>query len=117
MNMNRSFWIAFAAAAALWSTGAQSTVKNVENAYEITVSQMLLPDAANGQVIIRRCSSCAAVLLRTDAATAYQLGARFKPVSLADFRAAAKKDGNQMVVVYYRLDSKVVTRMVLAVAG
>ncbi len=115
--MNRSFWIALAATAALWSAGAQSALRNIENAYEIKVSQMLLPDSPTGQVIIRQCSSCKAVLLGTNASTTYQIGLRSPPVPMAQFRAEAQKDGNRLVVVFYGIDSKVVTRMVLAVAG
>lgn len=112
--MNRRILLTLSAAALLWSAGAESALQNVENAYEISPAQMVLPASDVGQLTIRQCITCKPVLLATNAQTVYLIGTHSAPVPLAKFRAAASKNDKQLVVVYYRLDSKIVTRVVLA---
>ena len=114
--MKNRTWIALAAAAALWSGAAQSTLKNVENAYETDAGHVLLPSSASGQVVIRQCAGCKPVVLRVNQATSYFVGAPSAPVSLDVLRKAAGADGadKRLLTVFYNLDSKFVTRIVLS---
>ena len=104
-----------ATAMALASATATATLKNVENAYESDAAHVLLPSSGGGQVIIRACPGCKAVVLRVNRDTAYLTGSPSAPVSLAALRAAADADGadHRLLTVFYNIESGVVTRIVL----
>ena len=115
MNTRISLVIA-AAALALWSAAAPAKLKNVENAYESDASHVSLPGNASGQVVIRECAGCKPVVLRVNNQTLYYLGeASSPPVSLDAVRKAAAADraGSRLLTIFYSLESKVVTRIVL----
>lgn len=115
--MHTRFAITVACAVlALSSAASMATITNVENAYESDTAHVVLPSAPGGRVVIRECASCKPVVLRADRATAYFVGAGAPPVTLAELRAAVGRvDGAaRLVTVFYRLDTGVVTRIVLS---
>jgi hypothetical protein len=112
--MKRTLIIALLSAAAAWSTGALSALRNVENAYELMASDVVLPDAEGGQLIVHPCPSCRTVFLPTDSSTQYQLSAGGATMKLADFRQLARKNSRALTTVIYRLDNKLVTHVVLS---
>ncbi len=114
--MKTRFGIMLAATAlALASATATAKLKNVENAYESDTAHVLLPSSSGGQVIIRECSGCKPVVLRVNRDTTYQIAGSGAPVSLDALRAAAAADAadSRLLIVFYNLDSGVVTRIVL----
>ena len=117
--MTKRTWIALAAAAALWSGAAQGTLKNVENAYETDAAHLLLPSSPSGQVVIRGDAAGKSIALRVNEQTHYLLGAPATAVSLDALRqaAAAKGADQRHVVVFYNIDSRLVTRIVLSAAN
>jgi hypothetical protein len=112
--MKRTLIVALFCAAAAWSTGSQSALKNIENAYEVEAAAVLLPETAGGQMMVHPCPSCKTVFLPTDANTQYKVGPGGSAMSLADFRAAVKKSPKGLCTIIYRLDNKVVTHVNLA---
>lgn len=115
--MNKILSTGILAAALALATGtATATLKNVENAYETDARSVSLPASVGGRVVIRECATCKPVSLRTGSATRYFVGAgSAAPVSLKQLReaAAADKDGDRLLVVFYSLETNVVTRIVL----
>ena len=109
-------WIATVAITALWSGAAPATLTNIENAYETDTANIRLPDNEQGQVSLRECATCKSVVLRVNQDTRYLIGASSPPVSLDQLRKAAERAPGRLVVVFYNLDSKVVTRIVLSAA-
>lgn len=116
--MNIRNWIALAAAFALWCGAAQGALKNVENAYETDAGHVSLPSGPTGEVVIHPCTTCKTAVLRVNAETRYLVGASTPPVSLEAFRQAmaAKGADKRLVVVFYNLDSLIVTRIILSAA-
>ncbi len=105
-----------AAALALWSAAATASLKNIENAYESDTAHVTLPSAPGGSVVVRECDQCKPVRLRSDRRTAFFVGSAGTPVTLAALRAAAAepRDAPRMLMVFYNLDTGVVTRVVLS---
>ena len=110
--MNR-LWLVMAAVTVLWSGAARPTLINVENAYETDAAHVRLPDDEHGQVTIRDCASCKAIILQVNRDTRYLVSASAPAVSLEQLRKAAAGAGGRLMIVFYKLDSKVVTRIVL----
>lgn len=113
--MKRTLIMGLLCAATAWSGGAQSALKNLENAYEVAASAMLLPDASGGELVVHSCPTCAAEFLPTNGDTQYQIGAGGKAMTLADFRGAVRKNPQALCTIIYRLDNKLVTRVTLFV--
>lgn len=96
---------------------ASATLRTIEQAYELTRSQVQLPGGPEGTLTLRPCPDCRFVALRTTAATAWftQPGAR-QPAGhaavLAAFRAAATNPAT-LVYVYYEPQTLRVRRVVL----
>jgi hypothetical protein len=112
--MKRTLIIALLTATAALSNGAQGALRNVENAYEVMASAVVLPDAEGGQLILHPCPTCKTVFLSTDVNTRYQLSASGAPMKLAQFRELAGKNQQALTTVIYRLDNKLVTHIVLS---
>jgi hypothetical protein len=116
--MNKGTWLALTAAFALWSGAVQSAFTNLENAYETDTAHVRLPSGTPGDVVVDPCPACKSVRLKVDAQTQYLVGRSSPPVSLAAFRQAVEAQaGKRLVVVYYKLDSLIVTRIVLSAAN
>lgn len=98
---------------------AGATLRTIEQAYELTRSQVQLPGRAEGALTVRTCADCRPVVLRVTAATAWfdrpgTQQAAGQSVVLAAFRAAAAKPGT-LVYVYYEPQTRRVKRIVLDV--
>lgn len=98
---------------------AHATLRTIEQAYELTRSQVQLPGRPEGALTVRPCTDCRPVVLRVTAATGWfsRVGAP-KPdgqaTVLAAFRAAAAIPGT-LVYVYYEPQTRRVKRIVLDV--
>lgn len=102
----------FAAAMLLAATVAHSTLKIVEEAYELPLSRVTLPSDENGTVSLRSCLGCKLETLRVTQDTRYFIRATSGPVTLAEARdAAASAAGRRQASVYLYYDRK--TRIVL----
>ena len=99
------------------SLPASATLRTIEQAYELTRSQVQLPGTPEGGLTARPCSTCRPVILRVTTATAWFNGPGTRqPVGqaavLAAFRAAAA-DPKMLVYVYYEPQTLRVKRIVL----
>lgn len=113
--MNTRVIVSLAAAAlALCSATAPASLKNLENAYETDTAHLTLPGGAGDRLTLRECADCPSVALRTGRDTRFYIGAGTAAVNLQALRAAVAGDGARMVTVFYDLQSKVVTRIVLS---
>jgi len=96
---------------------AGATLRTIEQAYELTRSQVQLPGRAEGALTVRPCADCRPVVLRVTSATAWfdrpgTQQAAGQSVVLAAFRAAAARPGT-LVYVYYEPQTRRVKRIVL----
>jgi hypothetical protein len=94
---------------------AAATLRAIEQAYELTRSQVQLPGKPEGTLTVRPCPECRPVVLRTTAATAwYRRPGTPEPVGhaavLAAFRAAAANPAT-LVYVYYEPQTRRVKRV------
>lgn len=95
---------------------AQATLKSVEEAYELGLSQVTLPGSDTGQLVVRPCAKCKPEVLRVSPATAYLVRPATTPVSRSDLVAGAAKALNRataMIFVYYEPQTGNVRRVVL----
>jgi hypothetical protein len=98
---------------------AGATLRTIEQAYELTRSQIRLPGKPAGTLTVRPCPTCPPVVLQVTAATAWfdRPGTR-QPAGqsavLAAFRASAANPAT-LVYVYYEPQTRRVKRIVLDV--
>ena len=98
---------------------AAATLRTLEQAYELTRSQVQLPGRPEGTLTVRPCPECRPVALRVTTATTWfsRPGTR-DPAGhaavLAAFRASAAVPGT-LVYVYYEPQTRRVKRVVLDV--
>jgi len=97
------------------AAAADATLTSVENAYESSPRDVRLPIVESGLLTVLPCSGCQPVSLRTTAETLYFIGGPDKePASLADMREAVQRAPSaESLLVIYRLEDKVVTRVIL----
>ena len=98
------------------SPPALATLKNIEQAYELRLSQVTLPDAEQGTLVVRPCAACKPQVLNVTAATLYVVRPGKSPVSLRELTKAAKMAAgrdNASAYVYYQPATRHVTRLVL----
>jgi hypothetical protein len=112
--MNHKLSLALAISAVLWATTAHCALEIVEDAYEVEASRVLLPGSEFGQVIIRECTSCDATVLNVNGQTTYSVMPDAGPVSLDALRTAAEGTRDALICVFYRPESRTVTRIVLS---
>jgi hypothetical protein len=103
------------------SLPAAATLRTIEEAYELTRSQVQLPGSSTGGLTVRRCPACSPVVLRVTEATRWFSAPREQPPAgqatvLAAFAAAGNKPG-VFVYVYYEPQTLRVNRIVLDVPG
>jgi hypothetical protein len=99
------------------SVPAFATLRTIEQAYELTRSQVQLPGTPEGGLTVRPCPTCRPVILQVTTETAWFNGPGTRqPVGqaavLAAFRAAAA-DPKTLVYVYYEPQTRRVKRIVL----
>ncbi len=103
------------------SLPASATLRTIEQAYELSRSQVQLPGASIGGLTVRLCPTCRPIVLRVTPATAwFSAPGELKPAGqaavLAAFAAAGNKAG-LMVYVYYEPQTLRVKRIVLDLPG
>jgi hypothetical protein len=96
---------------------AGAALRTIEQAYELTRSQVQLPGRPEGSLTVRPCPTCRPVLLRVTTGTAWfaSPGSREpsgQAVVLAAFKAAGG-DPRTLVYVYYEPQTRRVKRIVL----
>lgn len=95
----------------------------VEQAYELTPSQLQLPaNAAPGDSLrLRPCADCPQVSLRLSSRTQWRIGQRGPLVTAGEFRnrfqQALAGSGDSLVFVYYDPGTRTVNRVVLSATG
>jgi hypothetical protein len=99
------------------SLPASATLRTIEQAYELTRSQVQLPGTPEGGLTVRPCPTCRPVILRVTTETAWFNGPGTRqPVGqaavLAALRAAAA-DLKTLIYVYYEPQTRRVKRIVL----
>jgi len=112
--MTRKFSIIPAALAILWSGTVFAALEALEEAAEMTVSNVQLPAGSAGNVVFRGCAGCEPVIWPVDSATTYHIGVGSAAVPLPDLRQAAADNRNGLIYVFYAPDSGTVTRIVLS---
>lgn len=99
------------------SLPASATLRTIEQAYELSQSQVQLPTAPEGGLTVRPCPTCRPVTLRVTTGTAWFNGPGTRQPAgqaavLAAFRAAAT-DPRTLICVYYEPQTRRVNRIVL----
>ena len=113
-----SLALAAATASPAW---AYRVLEQLEQAYELQLGQVRLPDRSTGSVIFTACDSCRTMSLRVTEGTVYSIDETL--VDLADLRRRADSllatiDGSKRagVFVFYDPASLRVTRLILSPA-
>ena len=99
------------------SLPAAATLRTIEQAYELTRSQVQLPGTPEGGMTVRPCPTCPPVTLRVTTATAWFNGPGTRQPAgqaavLAAFRTAATNP-KTLVYVFYEPQTRRVKRIVL----
>ena len=81
-----------------------------EDAYEVFSKNVILPSDNVGNLILRQCSGCDAVVLRVNAGSKAFIGK--EQVTFLELKKKAAS-ANKTMYVFYTIDEKVVTRVVL----
>ena len=101
------------------SLPAAAALRTIEQAYELTPSQVQLPGAASGGLTIRKCPTCSPIVLRVTEATAWFSAPREQPpAGQAAVLAALEAAGGRarvLIFVYYEPQTLRVKRIVLEV--
>ncbi len=119
-TMDRKIIIALAALTLAFAGLAQANMKRIEEAYELDLTQVMLPAHTADRVTLKQCADCYTVQLKVDAQTSYHIGMRSAAVTLQTLTAAADAVSDREhtpVYVMYRPESLVVTRIILGSAS
>jgi hypothetical protein len=111
--------IVLATALLFASAGTKGALKAIEQAYELSLSQVSLPSSVPAGLLIRPCAGCKPETLRITGDTRFFIGPATAPVSLADVRKAASNATDRrhsLVFVYYDPKSRNVRRLILSTA-
>jgi len=106
----------FAGALVLTASVAFASLEVLEKAYELKRDQVIsLPRSAGGQLSIRTCRKCDAIVLRVNGDTRYYLSPSPIDLPLKDWLAedASAGDKGKFIYVFYGVNDNIVTRMVL----
>jgi len=99
------------------SLPSAATLRAIEQAYELTRTQVSLPEAAHGGLTVRLCTACRPLVLQVTEATAwFSVPGEHQPAGQAAVLAAFKAAGNNpdlLVYVYYEPQTLRVRRIVL----
>lgn len=99
---------------------AQAGMRTIEEAYELDLTQVILPAHEADQVALKACADCFTVQLSVNYDTSYHVGMRSAAVTLQTLTAAADAVSdreNTPVYVMYEPESLVVTRIILGTAS
>jgi hypothetical protein len=111
----RAGWIAAAIGMlATAAVGAQVPLKTVEECLETGTDLVTLPGVAGGTLSATECRGCETLRLKFDTRTKYYVGKELVPY--ARLRELAGL-GTVRLYVFYRPDSKILTRLRLVAVG
>jgi hypothetical protein len=99
---------------------AQAGMRTIEEAYELNLTQVMLPAHSADQLTLKQCEDCYTVQLQADDGTSYHIGFRSPAVTLQTLIAAADAVSNREdtpIYVMYQPESLVVTRIILGSAS
>ncbi len=99
---------------------AQAGMRTIEEAYELDLTQVILPAHEADQVALKACADCFTVQLSVNYDTSYHVGMRSAAVTLQTLTAAADAVSDREhtpVYVMYEPESLVVTRIILGTAS
>ena len=96
------------------AAGAQVPLKTVEECLETGTDLVALPGVAGGTLSATQCRGCETLRLKFDTRTKYYVGKELVPY--ARLRELAGL-GTVRLYVFYRPDSKILTRLRLVAAG
>ncbi len=119
-TMDRKIIIALAVLTLAFAGLAQAKLDRIEEAYELDLTQVMLPAHSADRVTLKQCEDCFTVQLQADDGTSYHIGFRSPAVTLQTLIAAADAVSNREntpVYVMYRPESLVVTRIILGSAS
>ena len=100
----------------LAGSAADGALKALEEAYELSLTQVMLPGSETATLLVRRCAGCESETLRVTAETRYFIRPATEPVSLEAARKAASKAAGRRqasIYVYYDPKTRTVRRLVL----
>ncbi len=112
----RRLWLLAAVLGAITSASAVAGPRlgTVEECLESGTDLVALPGVPGGTLSARECTTCSSMRLTFDAGTRYFIGKEAVPYAL--LREAAGKR-NLRLYVFYRPDTRVLTRLRLVAAG
>lgn len=99
----------------LGTTASPRTLELIEGAYELVLSEVIMPINVNGTTFVRSCVTCPTIGIPVTPETEYHIDGRMLPLprfreEIAALRVTA--NGNESGVgVFYGLDSGTVTRI------
>ncbi len=111
--IKRSILLSLAVALGVLITPATNALLiNVEDAYEVSARDVIMPSSNAGNLIVRPCAGCDRVVLLVTARSKAFIGS--EEVTFKELNEAAGNRTNAWLVVFFTLDEKVVTRVVLS---
>ena len=119
-TMDRQIIITLAALTLVFAGLAQASMRTIEEAYELNLTQVMLPAHSADQVTLKQCADCFTVQLSVDARTSYHVGMRTAGVTLLELNDAVSRVSdreNTPIYVMYEPESLVVTRIILSTAN
>ncbi|MEZ5514187.1 MAG: hypothetical protein R3F58_10000 [Steroidobacteraceae bacterium] len=90
-----------------------TTLKIVEQSFEATTSQVVLPSGAVGILVVTPCVGCTPVSLTSSGSTQWLVGQ--EPVSLASFRQHLTKSPRAQLGVFFFKDRSELSRVIATV--
>ena len=115
-TMDRKIIFALAALTLAFAGLAQAKLDRIEEAYELDLTQVILPAHSADRVTLKQCEDCFTVQLQADDGTSYHIGFRSPAVTLQTLVAAADAVSDREhtpIYVMYRPESLIVTRIIL----
>jgi hypothetical protein len=95
-----------------FATSADGQMRGLEQSYEVSPGQIVLPSSPGGGLVLRKCPTCAPATIATNANTLYTVGAESIP--LQDFAAVLREDPNVQVTVMTTMRGDLITRLRVA---
>lgn len=105
--------LAALAVVSLAATGhAQHIMNSVEEGLESEARLTMLPAGGIGTLVARSCTTCEEISLTLSAVAEFRVAG--EPVTFRDFQDAATRNPSAMLMVFYRIEDRQVTRLRLS---
>jgi hypothetical protein len=113
MHSLKSLSIALLATLALaFATSADGQMRVLEQSYEVSPGQIVLPSSPGGGMVLRKCPTCAPATIATNANTLYTVGAESLP--LQGFATVLREHPYVQVTVMTNMRGDLITRLRVA---